>query len=90
MDRPTPTLGESRVGPGLPHAEAELVLDDASTGEGEVGTHAARVLVSSFAGLDGALDGALDGDLDGDRLRQLAQGFLDNLATAAETRNRAA
>lgn len=84
MDRPTPTFGASWVGPGLPHTEAELVLGYASTGAGEVETHAALVLLSSFAGTD------LDGDLDGDRLRQLAQGFLDNLATAVETRNRAA
>jgi len=88
MDRPTPTFGASWVGPGLPHTEAELVLGYASTGAGEVETHAALVLLSSFAGTD--LDGDLPGDLDGDRLRQLAQGFLDNLATAVETRNRAA
>lgn len=64
------------------------MLGDASTGAGEVETHAALVLVSSFAGTN--LAGAVDGDLDGERLRQLAQGFLDNLVTAAETRNRAA
>ena len=77
-----------RAGSVLPHTEAELVLGHASTGAGEVETHAVLVLLSSFAGTD--LDGDLPGDLDRDRLRQLAQGFLDNLATAAETRNRAA
>ena len=81
-----------RAGSVLPHTEAELVLGHASTGAGEVETHAVLVLLSSFDGtdLDGDLPGDLDGDLDRDRLRQLAQGFLDNLATAAETRNRAA
>lgn len=68
------------TGPGLPRTEAELVLGYAPTGGGEVGTHAALVLVSSFEG----------SDVDGQTLQQMARGFLDNLATAAEARNRAA
>ena len=68
------------AGPGLPETSAELVLGYAPTGAGEVGTHAALVLDSSFEG----------SDLDEARLQQMARGFLANLATAAETRNRAA
>ena len=67
-------------GPGLPETSAELVLGYVPTGTGEVATHAALVLDSRFT----------DTDIDPDGLQQLARGFLANLASAAETRNRAA
>ena len=68
------------AGPSLPDTRAELVLGYAPTSAGEIGTHAALVLDSSFDG----------SDVDERRLAQMARGFLDNLATAAESRSRAA
>jgi len=81
----TPTSYLTRfewAGPGLPATTGELVLAYAAPDEeGEVGTTAELVLTSS--GFEGTL-------LDESTLEDMASGFLDNLAHAAEVRNRAA
>jgi hypothetical protein len=80
----TPTSYLTRfewVGPGLPATTGELRLGYAPTEDGEIGTSAELVLTSS--GFDGT-------DLDAATLEAMAEGFLANLARAAEIRNRAA
>jgi hypothetical protein len=82
--RRTPTSYVTRfewTGPGLPETAGELTLAYAPTADGELGTHAALVLDS--AGLAGSA-------LDEATLTRMAQGFLANLARAAELRSRAA
>lgn len=80
----TPTSYLTRfewVGPGLPATSAELTLGYESGEDGTPGTRAELVLVGSgFAGTV----------LDEGTLTRMAQGFLANLAQAAESRNRAA
>lgn len=81
--RRTPTSYVTRfewTGPGLPETRAELTLAYAPAAGGELGTQAALVLVSSFVG----------SDLDRRDLEIMAQGFLANLARAAELRSHAA
>lgn len=82
--RRTPTAYVSRftwAGPGLPETTGELTLAYAPAAEGVSVTHASLVLDSvDLAG------SALDEPL----LRRLAEGFLANLARAAELRNHAA
>lgn len=80
----TPTSFLTRfewAGPGLPATTAELTLHYAPAHAGEIATTAELVLDSTdFAGT--VLDEAT--------LLRMAQGFLDNLAEAAELRSRAA
>lgn len=80
----TPTSYLTRfewAGPGLPATSAELTLSFESGPDGTPGTRAELLLVGSgFAGTV----------LDEPTLTEMAQGFLANLATAAESRNRAA
>jgi hypothetical protein len=82
--RRTPTAYISRFewsGPGLPATTAELTLAYATDADGGLGTHAALVLDSE----------ALDTDvLDLTALSAMAEGFLTNLARAAERRSHAA
>jgi hypothetical protein len=83
----TPTAYLTRfewAGPGLPATTGELTLTHAPAeagGDGEIGTAAELVLVSS--GFEGTV-------LDADTLERMAHGFLANLAETAELRNRAA
>lgn len=80
----TPTSYVTRfewAGPGLPATSGELTLGYAPTGTGELGTHASLVLDS--CGLESSA-------LDERTLADMAEGFLANLARAAELRNRAA
>ncbi|HUR51068.1 MAG TPA: hypothetical protein VMZ11_02980 [Mycobacteriales bacterium] len=80
----TPTAYLTRfewAGPGLPATTGELTLGYAPDIDGETATTAELVLTSS--GFEGTL-------LDRGTLEQMARGFLDNLAHAAEVRNRAA
>ena len=63
----------------LPEVAGRLTLAYAPTGEGSAVTHAVL-----------ELDPAEDGAYDAGRLGHLAEGFLANLARAAEARNRAA
>ncbi|MCU1602411.1 MAG: hypothetical protein JWO22_3120 [Frankiales bacterium] len=82
--RRTPTSYVSRfewAGPGLPETTAELVLAYAPGADGELGTHAALVLEST--GFDPEV-------LDTTALTAMAEGFLANLARAAELRSTAA
>ena len=82
--RRTPTSYVSRfewAGPGLPETSAELTLAYAPGADGELGTHAALVLESS--GFDPDVLGATE-------LAAMAEGFLANLARAAEMRSHAA
>lgn len=82
--RRTPTSYVSRfewAGPGLPETTAELTLAYAPGPDGELGTHAALVLDSS--GFDPEV-------LDTRALAAMAEGFLANLARAAERRSHAA
>ena len=68
-------------GPGLPETTAELTLAYAPDAEGGLGTHAALVLDS---------DGFDPEVLDTKSLTVMAEGFLANLARAAELRSHAA
>jgi hypothetical protein len=68
-------------GPGLPETTAELTLAYAPDAEGGLGTHAALVLDS---------DGFDPEVLDTKALTVMAEGFLANLAHAAELRSHAA
>ena len=83
----TPTSYLTRfewAGPGLPATSGELTLTYAPARDGEDGevrTSAELVLTSS--GFEGTV-------LDADTLTDMAEGFLANLAEAAELRNRAA
>jgi hypothetical protein len=82
--RRTPTSYVSRFewsGPGLPDTTAQLTLAYAPGADGEQATHAALVLDSR--GFDGAV-------LDSSALTAMAEGFLANLARAAELRSHAA
>ena len=82
--RRTPTSYVTRfewAGPGLPETSGELTLAYAPGPGGELGTHAALVLDSS--GFDPAV-------LDSRALTAMAEGFLANLARAAELRSSAA
>jgi hypothetical protein len=80
----TPTSFVTRfawTGPGLPVTEGTLTLAYAPGAEGAPSTHAALTLDS---------DGLEDSRLDAAALAAMAEGFLANLARAAESRNRAA
>jgi hypothetical protein len=80
----TPTSYLTRfewAGPGLPATAGELTLSYAPARDGEIGTTAELVLTSS--GFEGTV-------LDARTLARMAEGFLANLAQAAELRNRAA
>jgi hypothetical protein len=80
----TPTSYVTRfewVGPGLPTTTGELTLAYAPNADGELGTHAALVLDS--ADTEGSV-------LDCRTLSDMAEGFLANLARAAELRSHAA
>ena len=80
----TPTSYLTRfewAGPGLPATTGELTLAYAPADEGEIGTSAELVLTGS--GFEGTV-------LDEGTLTVMAEGFLANLAEAAELRNRAA
>jgi len=82
--RRTPTAYVTRfewVGPGLPETTGELTLAYAPAADGELATHAALVLDSR--GFDPDV-------LDTRALTAMAEGFLTNLARAAETRSHAA
>ena len=82
--RRTPTSYVSRFdwsGPGLPDTTAQLTLAYAPGADGELSTHAALVLESH--GFDPDV-------LDSTALAAMAEGFLDNLARAAELRSHAA
>jgi hypothetical protein len=82
--RRTPTSYVSRfewAGPGLPETTAQLTLAYAPGADGELGTHAALVLDSH--GFDPDV-------LDTRALNAMAEGFLANLARAAEQRSHAA
>ena len=84
LPRRTPTCYISRFewsGSGLPRTTAELTLAYAPDAEGGLGTHAALVLDS---------DGFDPGGLDLKSLETMAEGFLANLARAAELRSHAA
>jgi hypothetical protein len=82
--RRTPTSYVTRfewAGPGLPDTTAQLTLAYAPGADGELATHAALVLDSQ------------DFDpevLDSTALAAMAEGFLANLARAAELRSHAA
>jgi hypothetical protein len=80
----TPTSYLTRfewAGPGLPATNGELTLTYAPGEDGTAGTAAELVLTGT--GFEGTV-------LDAELLEQMARGFLDNLAEAAELRNRAA
>lgn len=80
----TPTSFVTRFawsGPGLPVTEGTLTLAYAPGADGAPSTHAALTLDS---------DGLDDSRVDAAALTAMAQGFLANLARAAESRNRAA
>jgi hypothetical protein len=80
----TPTSFVTRFawsGPGLPVTEGTLTLAYAPGADGAPSTHAALTLDS---------DGLDDSRVDASALTAMAQGFLANLARAAESRNRAA
>ena len=82
--RRTPTSFVTRftwTGPGLPVTEGTLTLAYAPGPDGTPSTHAALTLDST--GLAGSR-------LDAAGLTAMAEGFLDNLARAAESRSRAA
>lgn len=82
--RRTPTAYVSRfewAGSGLPETRGELTLGYLPLEDGVVATFAELVLDS--ASFEGSA-------VDPSALELLAHGFLDNLATAAETRSRAA
>ena len=82
--RRTPTAYVTRfqwAGPGLPETTGELTLTYAPAEPGELATQA--VLVLDSADLEGSA-------LDAPALSAMADGFLANLARAAELRNRAA
>jgi hypothetical protein len=82
--RRTPTAYVTRFewdGPELPGTTGQLTLAYAPTGDGTPVTHAVMTLDST--GLDGS-------DVDQLALATLAEGFLANLAHAAEARSRAA
>lgn len=80
----TPTSFVTRfawTGPGLPVTEGTLTLAYVPGLDGSPSTHAVLALDS---------DGLERSRLDADALRAMAEGFLANLARAAESRNRAA
>ena len=80
----TPTSFVTRfawTGPGLPVTEGTLTLAYAPGADGAPSTHAALTLDS---------DGLEDSRVDAAALGAMAEGFLANLARAAESRNRAA
>jgi hypothetical protein len=80
----TPTSYVTRFtweGPGLPATSGELTLSFLPDADGTVETEASLVLES---------DAAAVSSLDELTLRELAKGFLANLATAAELRSHAA
>ena len=80
--RRTPTAFVTRfgwTGPDLPGTEGVLTLTYAP-GEGRPSTRAELVLDSA---------GVQDSRLDADALARMAQGFLDNLGVAAESRRAA-
>lgn len=80
----TPTSFITRFtwsGPGMPATAGVLTLTTAPAPAGERATHAVLVLVSEGLELSA---------LSGCELEAMAQGFLANLARAAELRNRAA
>jgi hypothetical protein len=80
----TPTAYITRfewAGPGLPACAAELTLSRTTTADGTQGTLAELVVDSS--GFEHSV-------LDQETLRQMADGFVANLARTAELRNRAA
>lgn len=82
--RRTPTAYVTRFswdGPGLPQTTGQLTLAYAPTGDGTPVTHAVLTLDSSRVDLGPAAQ--LD-------LAMMAEGFLTNLARAAEARSRAA
>ena len=82
--RRTPTAYVTRfgwTGPDVPGTTGQLTLAYAPTGDGSPVTHAVLTLDSS--GLD-------DSRLDQLALATMAEGFLANLARAAESRSRAA
>lgn len=82
--RRTPTSFVTRfawTGPGLPLTEGTLTLAYAPGADGTPSTHAALVLDSA---------GLADSRVDAGTLTAMAEGFLANLARAAESRNRAA
>jgi hypothetical protein len=80
----TPTSFVTRfawTGPGLPLTEGTLTLAYVPGPDGAPATHAALTLDS---------DGLEDSRVDAAALGAMAEGFLANLARAAESRNRAA
>jgi hypothetical protein len=80
----TPTSYVTRfkwVGPGLPETDGELTLAYAPNADGEVGTHASLVL--DTIDTEGSV-------LSCKALTAMAEGFLANLARAAELRSHAA
>lgn len=82
--RRTPTAFVTRftwTGPGLPVTEGTLTLAYAPGADGTPSTHAALILDST--GLDASR-------VDAAGLAAMAEGFLANLARAAESRSRAA
>lgn len=82
--RRTPTSFVTRFawsGPGLPVTEGTLTLAYAPGADGAPSTHAALTLDSA---------GVVGSRVDEGTLTAMAEGFLDNLARAAESRNRAA
>lgn len=82
--RRTPTSYVTRfawTGPGLPVTNGELTLAYAPGADGTPSTHAALTLDSA---------GVADSRVDRAALEAMAQGFLANLARAAESRSRAA
>ena len=82
--RRTPTSFVTRfawTGPGLPVTEGLLTLAYAPGADGAPSTHAALELEST---------GLLGSRVDARTLSDMAEGFLANLARAAESRNRAA
>lgn len=82
--RRTPTSFVTRfawTGPGLPVTEGALTLAFVPGADGTPSTHAALELQSS---------GVADSRINGAALVTMAEGFLANLARAAESRSRAA
>lgn len=82
--RRTPTAFVTRftwAGPGLPVTTGSLTLAYAPGADGTPSTHAALTLDST---------GLAASRLDAAGLAAMAEGFLDNLARAAESRSRAA
>lgn len=80
----TPTAFVTRfawTGPGLPVTDGTLTLAYAPGADGAPATHAALTLDS---------DGLEASRVDARALQAMAEGFLANLARAAESRNRAA